>query len=96
VRHGLPVIALVGNDAGWAQIAREQVEIFGDDVGCPLRASDYHVAAAGLGATGFTIRNDGEVATLLAAARVAARRGAPVLVNALIGATDFRKGSISM
>lgn len=96
VRHGLPVIALVGNDAGWAQIAREQVEIFGDDVGCPLRASDYHVAAAGLGATGFTIRNDGEIATMLAAAREAARRGAPVLVNALIGATDFRKGSISM
>jgi hypothetical protein len=25
VRHKLPVIALVGNDACWAQIARDQV-----------------------------------------------------------------------
>ena len=96
VRHRIPVIALVGNDAGWTQIAREQVEIFNDDVGCPLRASDYHLAAAGLGAAGFAIRADGDIAPMLAAAREAARRGAPVLVNALIGATDFRKGSISM
>ncbi|MEI7764190.1 MAG: thiamine pyrophosphate-binding protein, partial [Comamonadaceae bacterium] len=27
VRHGIPVIALVGNDAGWTQIAREQVKM---------------------------------------------------------------------
>ena len=27
VRHGIPVIAVVGNDAGWAQIAREQVKM---------------------------------------------------------------------
>jgi len=96
VRHGLPVIALVGNDAGWMQIAREQVEIFGDDVGCPLRASDYHLAAAGLGASGLVIRADADIAPALAAAQEAARGGAPVLVNALVGATAFRKGSISM
>ncbi|WP_457651595.1 thiamine pyrophosphate-binding protein, partial [Rhodocaloribacter sp.] len=30
VRHGLPVLALVGNDAGWSQIAREQVEVLKD------------------------------------------------------------------
>ena len=27
VRHGVPIIAVVGNDAGWTQIAREQVPI---------------------------------------------------------------------
>ena len=27
MRHGVPVIALVGNDAGWTQIAREQVKM---------------------------------------------------------------------
>src|SRR5207237_5218073 len=32
-RHGIPVIALVGNDACWAQIAGDQVELLGDSVG---------------------------------------------------------------
>ena len=31
-----PVIALVGNDACWSQIAREQVPMFGSSVGCDL------------------------------------------------------------
>ncbi|MDH5245740.1 MAG: thiamine pyrophosphate-binding protein, partial [Betaproteobacteria bacterium] len=36
VRHGVPVIAVVGNDASWAQIAREQVKMLKDDVGTVL------------------------------------------------------------
>jgi hypothetical protein len=32
----------------------------------------------------------------LAAAKAAARAGHPAFVNAIIGKTDFRKGSISM
>jgi len=96
VRHGVPVVAVVGNDACWNQIAREQVEIFKDDVGCPLRPSDYHLAAAGLGASGFVIRSSAETLPTLRAARAAAAAGAPVLVNAILGRTDFRKGSISM
>jgi acetolactate synthase-like protein len=96
VRHGIPLVAVVGNDACWSQIAREQVEIFHDDVGCPLRASDYHLAVAGLGAHGLAIRAADEIGPTLAAARAAAQQGQPVLVNALLGRTDFRKGSISM
>lgn len=96
VRHGVPLVAVVGNDACWNQIAREQVEIFADDVGCPLRSSDYHLAAAGLGAGGFVVRSAGEVGGTLRAARLAAAAGQPVLVNAILGKTDFRKGSISM
>ena len=49
VRHGTPVIAVVGNDAGWTQIAREQVEILQDDVACTLLPTDYHAVAAGFG-----------------------------------------------
>ena len=96
VRHGIPLVALVGNDACWNQIAREQVEIFHDDVGCPLRPSDYHLAVAGLGAHGLAIRSSDEIVATLQAARSAARAGQPVLVNAILGKTDFRKGSISM
>ena len=39
VRHKLPLIALVGNDAGWTQIAREQVPMFGSSVACDLDVS---------------------------------------------------------
>ena len=35
-RHKLPIISLVGNDAGWTQIAREQVVFFGSTVACDL------------------------------------------------------------
>ena len=34
-----PVIALVGNDACWSQIAREQVPMLGSDVACMLAVS---------------------------------------------------------
>ena len=96
VRHGIPLVAVVGNDACWTQIAREQVEVLKDDVGCPLRPSDYHLAAAGLGARGLVIRSADQIAAVLGDARRQAQAGHPVLVNALLGGTDFRKGSISM
>jgi acetolactate synthase-1/2/3 large subunit len=96
VRHGLGVIALVGNDASWAQIARDQVTILGDDVGTTLRRTDYHVVADGLGARGFVIRTSQEAPGVLAEAFASARAGTPVLVNAHLARTEFRKGSISM
>ncbi len=95
-RHGLPVIAVVGNDAGWTQIAREQVEVLGDDTGCPLTYMDYHKVAEGCGAVGILVKEPGEVKDALAQALEHSRKGSPVLINAIIGKTDFRKGSISM
>ena len=35
-RHKLPVIAVIGNDASWAQIARDQVAILGSSLGTDL------------------------------------------------------------
>ncbi len=96
VRHGLPVIAVVGNDAGWTQIARDQIKIFNDDVATTLQPADYHRVAEGFGAKGFLIRSDEEILPILQAARTAAREGTPVLVNVLLGKSDFREGSISM
>ena len=96
VRHGMPVIAVVGNDASWAQIAREQVEILDDDVGTVLRRTDYHVVAEGYGGKGLLLDSPDKIGEILAAAKAEAAAGHPVLINALIGKTDFRKGSISM
>jgi acetolactate synthase-1/2/3 large subunit len=96
VRHGLGVLALIGNDASWAQIARDQVPMLGDDVGTMLRRSDYHRAAEGLGAKGMVIAKSADAGAALAAALGETRKGIPVVVNAHLARTDFRKGSISM
>ena len=95
VRHQLPVIAVVGNDGGWTQIAGDQVALVGDDVATKLRRTDYHVVAEGFGAKGFLLDRAEDIDRILQEAKQAARDGHPVLINALIGTTDFRKGSIS-
>jgi acetolactate synthase-1/2/3 large subunit len=96
VRHGIPVIAVVGNDGCWAQIAREQVKMLKDDVGTVLERSSYHKAAEGLGGVGLLLETEGDIVHILQEAKQAAAAGMPVLVNVLLGATDFREGSISM
>jgi acetolactate synthase-1/2/3 large subunit len=96
VRHGVPVVAVVGNDAGWTQIAREQVKLLGDDVATTLARTDYDAVAAGYGALGLRITGDADVEPVLARAREAALAGRPVLVNAWLDRSDFREGSISM
>ncbi len=95
-RHNIPVIAVVGNDAAWSQITRDQVEFLHDDVGTVLARSGYHAAAAGLGAAGLEIQRPGSIDEVLLEARRTAAAGHPVVINAWIGITEFRKGSISM
>jgi acetolactate synthase-1/2/3 large subunit len=95
-RHGLGVVALVGNDAGWTQIAREQVAMLKDDVGTVLAPTDYERAAEGLGARGLRLDDRSRILPVLEAALSLARSGLAVYVNARIGRTDFRQGSISM
>lgn len=96
VRHGLAPIAIIGNDACWAQIAREQVKMLKDDVGVRLARTDYHRAAEGLGGAGLVITRDEDVAPTLAKARELAAAGTPVLVNVHLAETDFREGSLSI
>ncbi len=75
-RHGLPVIAVVGNDAGWTQIAREQVDILGDDCGTVLARTDYHKVAEGYGGKGLVIKSHAEVEPALQGGQKARRRRA--------------------
>ncbi len=96
VRHKIPIIAVVGNDAGWTQIAREQVKMLDDDVGTVLARSDYHKVAAALGGQGALLKHADQAAACLEEARHAASNGMPVLVNAWLDKTDFREGSLSM
>jgi len=95
-RHEIPVIAIVGNDACWSQIAREQVKMLDDDVGTVLARSDYHAVADALGGKGVLLKNPDQTAACLEEARISARQGVPVLVNTWLDSTDFRDGSLSM
>ena len=96
VRHGFAPIALIGNDASWQQIARDQVEILGDACGTELRHTAYHTVAEGYGGRGLLLDDPAKIEATLHEAQAIARQGKPVVINAMIGATDFRKGSISM
>jgi acetolactate synthase-1/2/3 large subunit len=95
-RLGIPVIAVIGNDAGWTQIAREQVKMLNTDVGTVLEHTDYHLAAEGLGARGFLLDTPENIEAVLREAKSVAASGRPVLINALLGSSSFREGSISM
>lgn len=96
VRHGVAPIAIIGNDASWAQIAREQVEILGTTLGCDLRRTDYHKVAEGYGGVGLVLSDPARVDATLAEARSIAKGGRPVCINVHLRKTDFRKGSISI
>ena len=95
-RHNIPVIAVVGNDACWSQIAREQVKMLHDDVGTVLDRSDYHEVAVALGGKGILLKHTDQTAACLQEARNSAESGVPVLINSWLDRTDFREGSLSM
>jgi acetolactate synthase-1/2/3 large subunit len=95
-RHGVAVIAVVGNDAGWTQIAREQIEVLHDDVGTVLARTDYHKVAEGYGGRGLLLDGTEKIRTVLDLAVRLSRSGVPVLINAHLAKTEFRKGSVSM
>ena len=61
-----------------------------------LRRTDYHKAAEGYGAEGLLLDNANDIDATLNKAKELAAAGKPVVINAHISATDFRKGSISM
>ena len=96
VRHKIPVIAIIGNDAGWTQIERDQVEVLNDPISTKLAATNYHKAVEALGGKGYFIDNENQIDDVLTQAIESTKSGIPTVVNVKIGKTDFRKGSISM
>jgi acetolactate synthase I/II/III large subunit len=95
VRQGIPFVAVIGNDAGWTQIRRGQVQMFGEDR-APATGLDftrYDLAAAALGAHGELVERPEEIRPALERALAA---GKPAVVNVKLGASDFRSGAISI
>ena len=95
-RHKLPVIAVIGNDASWQQIAREQEQMLGSNIGTELAFNAYEKVAEGYGGKGYYIDNQESLFDTLKQAKEDAKLGYPVLVNVKLSKSDFRKGSISV
>jgi acetolactate synthase-1/2/3 large subunit len=98
-RQGIPVVCVIGNDAGWTQIRRGQVEFFGEEraVATGLAYTRYDQVAEALGCHGAWVETAEGVAPALAKAfAVAETEGRPAVVNVKIAPSEFRKGSISV
>jgi len=78
VRYNLPVVIIVGNDAGWGLERELQGELCGSTVACELRPTRYDLVMKGFGGEGENITGLSEVGPALARA-FASRR--PYLLN---------------
>ena len=63
-----------------------------------MQYTDYNIVAEGYGAKGIkmTREDDEKLQEIFKAAQKAAKEGNSVLINCLIGKTNFREGSISV
>lgn len=95
VRQKIPVIAVVGNDAGWTQIRRGQVELYGESraVATGLDYTRYDEVVRAVGGFGAWVTEPSQLGPALDAAFAA---NVPACVNVKLGASDFRKGAISV
>jgi len=96
VRLGYAPIAVIGTDASWHQIARDQITLLGDDVGTVLRRTDYHTVAEGYGGVGILLTDPAEIGGAIDRAKALAAEGKPVCINIHLADSDFREGSISI
>jgi len=96
VRHKLPVISVIGNDACWSQIARDQIEILKSDCAMNLALSDYQGIGKAFGAEGARVETLEAFKAAVVEGKNSVRQGKPYIINAIIGKTEFRKGSVSM
>jgi acetolactate synthase-like protein len=96
VRHGLAPIAVVGTDAAWGQIGRDQATILGSDIGTTLRRTDYHKVAEGYGGVGLLLDDPAKVDEVIDRAKAIRKEGKPVCINVILAKSDFREGSISI
>jgi len=95
VRQKIPVVAIIGNDAAWTQIRRGQVEIYGEPraVATGLSYARYDEVVRAVGGFGAWVT---ESLALGPALDEAFACGVPACVNVKLGASDFRKGAISV
>lgn len=95
VRQDIPVVAVIGNDAGWTQIRRGQVELYGEQraVATALEYTRYDEVVRAVGGFGAWVESIDQLGPALDEAFAS---GKPACVNVKIAKSDFRKGAISV
>lgn len=94
-RQDIPVVAVIGNDAGWTQIRRGQIDIFGEPraVATGLDYTRYEKVVEACGGRGFWVDTVEALGPALDEAFACKK---PACVNVKIAKSDFRKGAISV
>jgi acetolactate synthase-1/2/3 large subunit len=94
-RQDIPVVAIIGNDAGWTQIRRGQVELYGEPraVATALEYTRYEKVVEACGGQGFWVEKVEDLGRALDEAFASKK---PSCVNVKIAKSDFRKGAISV
>jgi acetolactate synthase-1/2/3 large subunit len=94
-RQNIPVVAVIGNDAGWTQIRRGQVDLYGEEraIATSLDYTRYERVVEACGGVGFWVDDVTQLGPALDAAFAS---GKPACVNVKIAKSDFRKGAISV
>jgi acetolactate synthase-1/2/3 large subunit len=98
-RQKIPVVCVIGNDAGWTQIRRGQVEMYGEEraVATALEYTRYEKVAEALGCFGAWVEKAEDLRPAFEAAfRAAEVEKRPAVVNVKIASSEFRKGAISV
>jgi acetolactate synthase-1/2/3 large subunit len=95
VRQKINVVGVIGNDAGWTQIRRGQVQLYGEEraVATALTHTHYERVVEALGGHGEYVERPEQIRPALERALGA---GKPALVNIKIGRSDFRRDAVSM
>ena len=93
VRHGLPILGILGNDGAWGQMMRPQGAVYGWDrlQGTLLNYTRYDQVVEALGGHGEFVEHPEEIRPALDRA---ANSGKPALVNVIIRQDREYKGGI--
>jgi len=86
VRHGIPVVCVIGNDQAWGMIKHGQEGMFGKDrvLGCELGPVRYDLMVQGLGGHGEFVESPEDIKPALERAIAS---GKPACVNVLTDPT---------
>ena len=94
-RQKIPVVGIIGNDAGWTQILRGQKQLYGAErvVATTLTHTRYDTIVEACGGHGEWVERTDD---LQGALQRAFDSGKPALINVKIASSSFRSGSISV
>jgi acetolactate synthase-1/2/3 large subunit len=83
VRHNLPIVGIIGNDAAWGQMLRPQIASFGESrvVATELRPTRYDKVVEALGGYGELVEKPGDIRPALERAYAS---GKPACINVMI------------